>query len=97
MAKFDVVFEDGSLKAKVDPNEDGQAVVDLDLVVSEALEESLKRGDNPEMPDAKVVDFKFEGGKLSVVLDTDKDGQRLLSLNVDLAEALDEVGLMGNN
>lgn len=96
MAKLDVELVDGSLVVKVDPNEDGQAVVDLNLALPEAIEEAFKRGDDPVLPDAKLVDFKFEGGKLSVVIDGDKDGERLISINVDLSEALDEVGLMKN-
>jgi hypothetical protein len=41
--------------------------------------------------EAKVVDFKFEGSKLLINVDPNKDGQVVLAVTVDLAEIPDEV------
>jgi hypothetical protein len=40
---------------------------------------------------AKAVDFKFVGSTLVVTIDSNKDGEALLTLNVNLAEIPDEV------
>lgn len=37
------------------------------------------------------VSFKFEGSKLIVSIDSNKDGEPVLSLTLDLAEIPDEV------
>lgn len=37
------------------------------------------------------VDFKFEGSKLSVVVDPNEDGQAVIKVEVELAEIPDEV------
>jgi hypothetical protein len=39
----------------------------------------------------KAVDFKFEGTKLIVIVDPNKDGGPVLSVIVDLSEIPDEV------
>lgn len=39
----------------------------------------------------KKLDFKFEGGKLLLSVDLNKDGDKLLELAVDLSEAADEI------
>jgi len=39
----------------------------------------------------KVVDFKFEGRKLIITVDSNKDGEAVLSLSIDLSEVADEV------
>lgn len=41
--------------------------------------------------EGKLVDFKFEGTKLLVTVDPNKDGQCVLKVEVDLAEIPDEV------
>lgn len=38
-----------------------------------------------------VVNYKFEGTNLLVSVDSNKDGQPVLSLTIDLAEIADEV------
>jgi len=39
----------------------------------------------------KAVDFRFEGSKLIVVVDPNKDGEPVLSVELELAEIPDEV------
>ena len=39
----------------------------------------------------KAVDFKFEGSTLVVTVDKNKDGQPVLTLNIDMAEIPDEI------
>ncbi len=39
----------------------------------------------------KAVEFKFEGAKLLIVVDPNKDGGPVLKVEVDLAEIPDEV------
>lgn len=43
------------------------------------------------MEEKKVVDFKVEDGKLKILVDTNKDGEPVVSLVVDIAEIPDEV------
>lgn len=45
------------------------------------------KGDSME----KAVDFKFEGSKLLIAIDPNKDGGPVLKLEIDLAEIPDEV------
>lgn len=94
MSKFDVKAEDGALCLGIDLNEDGEKLMMAKLNVSEAIQEALQRGESIEVEGAKVVGFKFELTKLKLMIDTDKDGEKLLELEIDLAEALDESGLM---
>lgn len=93
---FDVKVEGGNIKATLDPNKDGQSVLDLDLSLSEGLQESIQRKESVKIEGAKVVDVEFNYTKLSLVLDTDQDGEKLLKLNLDLTELLDEAGLLKN-
>lgn len=43
------------------------------------------------MSEAKIVDVKFEGSKLSVTVDPNKNGQPVVEIKIDLGEALSEV------
>ena len=88
MSKFEVSFKEGNLCFGTDLNEDGKKSIDCKLHLNEALEEVIKRGDAIE--GAKLVDFRFELTKLVLVIDTDKDGEKLFELVVDLAEAFEE-------
>lgn len=85
----DISVDDNKLKLGVDPNKDGENVVDLELDLGEGLQEVMARDVPAE--GVKVVDFKINGTKLELVLDTDKDGEHLLKLSADLGEAFDEV------
>ena len=44
-----------------------------------------------KMEEKKVVDFKVEDGKLKILVDTNKDGEPVISLVVDIVEIPDEV------
>jgi hypothetical protein len=39
----------------------------------------------------KAIDFVIDGGKLKIMVDPNKDGQKLMVLELDLAEVPDEV------
>jgi hypothetical protein len=43
------------------------------------------------MEEQKALSFKIEGGKFILSVDTNKDGQPLLTLALDLTEVPDEV------
>lgn len=87
--KPSIEVKDGSLHVGIDTNADGQNVADLKLNISEAVGEAFAKGQ--EIEGAKVVSFKFDGPKLVLKIDSDKDGQALLEVVVDLGEAYDEV------
>ena len=94
--KVDVKMNMTSLIVNVDTNQDGQPVVALDLCMPEALGEAMsafKKGDTtaPVNLDAKAFEIKFEGSNLVITVDSDKDGEKLCTLKIDLAEAFDEV------
>ena len=92
--KYDVKFEDGKLKVLVDTNQDGQALLDLSLIMAEGLSELVAKGTPIE--GRAMFNYKMDGASLHLSLDTDKDGEDSLELKVDLGEALDEAkGLMG--
>jgi len=42
----------------------------------------------------KVVSFSIEDGKLCINVDPNKDGQNVLEVKVDLAEAMDEISAL---
>jgi uncharacterized protein (DUF169 family) len=77
------------LSAQLDVNTDGEPSVSFEMFFAEALAEALKKGDAVE--GVKVADFRFEGSKLKLTLDTDKDGEALLKLVIDLPEVFDEI------
>lgn len=39
----------------------------------------------------KKLEFKFEDGKLLLSVDMNKDGDKLLKMEIDLSEAADEI------
>lgn len=92
--KFGVSFEDNKLNLSLDPNADGQNVLIAKIHLSEAVQEALQRDESIQIDGAKVVDFAFQGAKLMLKLDTDQDGQGVLELEIDLMEALNEVGVV---
>lgn len=89
MSKVKSEFVDGKFNLGVDLNEDGENSLNMKLNLNEAMQEAIKRGEAIE--GAKLVDFKFELTKMVLILDTDKDGEPLLELVVDLPEVFDEV------
>lgn len=93
MSKVNYAVKDGNLNIGVDSNEDGQNSVTIKLNLTEAIQEAIFRGDAVE--GAKVVDFSFQFTKLVLKIDTDRDGEALLELEIDLAEVFDEIQSMG--
>ena len=62
------------------------------ISMGEAIQEVLQKGE--KVAGAKLVDFEMGIAGLKLTLDTDQDGEKLLELEINLAEALDESGLM---
>jgi hypothetical protein len=52
---------------------------------------SALRAITKEIHVEKAVEFKFEGSKLLIAIDPNKDGGPVLKLEIDLAEIPDEV------
>ena len=96
MSKASVKFENGSLVAGLDTNEDGQNVMDLKINMQETLEEAfaaLKKGEESVVEiDVKKVELKFGAEGMSLTIDTDQDGENSIELDVSLMEAIDEGG-----
>lgn len=89
VSKLNYEFKDNKFCFGVDGDEDGNKVLVMKLNLGEALQEAVKRGDKVE--GARLVDFKFEGPVMKLTLDTDKDGENLMELEVDMMEAFDEI------
>jgi len=43
------------------------------------------------MPENKAVSFLFDGSKLKIIVDSNKDGEPVLSVEIEMAEIPDEV------
>jgi hypothetical protein len=43
------------------------------------------------MPENKAVEFSFEGSKLKIIADPNKDGQPVITLEIEMAEIPDEI------
>jgi len=87
--KFKFEVKEGKLAFAIDANADGEASIKGALSVAEGIQEVFSRGGQVE--GAKLVDFSFALTKLSLKIDTDRDGEELLSIEIDLGEAFDEV------
>lgn len=81
--------KDGNLEFGIDSNKDGINVISGKIMLSEAMQEAFSRGTAVE--GVKSVSVKFDLTKLKIIVDTDKDGEALLVLEVDLAEAFKEI------
>lgn len=92
--KFDVKFENGNLILGLDTNQDGEKLIDISVNMNEAIQEALQRGESVKIEGAKVVAFEFNMASLKLIIDTDQDGEKLLDISINLAEAIDEAGLM---
>ena len=88
--KFNVNFEGTKVVAGYDGNSDGENSVSIKLDLGEAFGEVVKKGE--AKLEVKAISFKREGAKLKVVIDSDKDGEAVLELEIDSLEALDEAG-----
>lgn len=90
-----IEYRDGHIVAGIDSNKDGENSVSVKLSIAEALQEgfaALKKGEKKEIVvDVKSVRYKFEDGKIIVEVDTDKDGEALLTVDVDMAESFEEI------
>ena len=92
--KFDVEFKDNQLCLGLDTNQDGEKLLNAKISLSEAIQEALQRKESVKVEGAKIVEFEFKLTKLVLKVDTDQDDEDLLELEIDLAEALDEVGVL---
>lgn len=92
MKKVNYKVEGGKLLLGLDSNEDGANSIDLELEINEAIQEAFAKGE--EVEGAKSVKVAFTGTTLTVEVDSDKDGEALLLLKVNLAEAIDETGVL---
>lgn len=92
MSKIKYDIQENNLVIGLDANEDGQNSLEVKLSLSEAIQEAFKKGVAVE--GVKSATVKFEGTKLIVVVDSDKDGEALLTLSADLFEGLEETGAL---
>lgn len=94
MSKIDWGFEGTNFNVSADTNEDGEASISLGLSMTEAISEigSLIGGKKEvvEIP-VKVLRLTSQGGKLTVEVDPNTDGNPLLKVSADLAEIADEI------
>lgn len=86
--KLKVSFKEKSLGVAFDGDQDGEASVKLDAHLEEVYQELLDRGE--AKIDVKTLSVKMDGGKITLQLDTDRDGEPVLSLMLDGAEGLSE-------
>lgn len=92
MSKFKIAVVENELLGTLDTNEDGQPSASIKLNLNELVQEAFQKGG--EIEGAKLAGFKFTLSKLIIEIDTDKDGEKLLTFEVDLGEAIDESGLL---
>lgn len=95
MSDVTVKMEGSTFEAGLDADNDGVKSISVKLHLSEGFQEAMAKFKGGEEPapvkvDAKAVELKFEGGKMKVLVDTDKDGEHLLELEANLMEAVDE-------
>lgn len=88
MDKLNISFKENALEFGVDLNNDGQNAIKGKLYLNEALQEIIKR--QKAVENARVVSFRFEGTKLILELDTDKNGEKLFELIIDFLETFEE-------
>jgi hypothetical protein len=96
MGKFDFGFsERGDFQVSVDTNEDGEKLAELEIAPGEILDEIMDKvtaGEDAEIElDAKAVRLVAEGGRIGIVLDTNRDGEHSLKFNLNLSEVIDEI------
>jgi hypothetical protein len=87
MGKINPKLQGTDIVVGFDGNEDGQNSIEAKLHLGEVYEEIMKKG---EAKVGAVVTFKREGGKITMLVDSDKDGQPVASLSVDAVEGLEE-------
>ena len=88
-------YEEGNIVAGMDYDKDGKDSVKVSLSVSEALEEAMAKFSKGEKAEVvltnQVVRIAFEDGKVVLAVDTDRDGEDLARVEVDMAESFDEI------
>ena len=88
MKKFGLDFKDGVIEGFYDGNADGDKSVKLNINIKEVYGELFSKGE--AKVDVKSFSIKKEGAKIILVLDTDKDDQPVLELELDFIEGLQE-------
>ena len=97
MKNFPIKFENGILEAGLDTNNDGENAVSVKLDTKEGLEEAFARVLKGESTgekitlDGKTIEVEFGVGGVKLKVDTDRDGEPLLVLDISLMESFDEI------
>ena len=86
--RIDFKVDGSSVKLEIDPNKDGEKLLNMKLSLKEAVQELFARGVRVQGQGAFEMDF--EDGSFILKVDTDQDGENLLEMRLDLSEALDE-------
>lgn len=86
--KLDFSVEEKTVTMKTDFDQDGKESSKLTLFMSEAIQELVDKGVKKE--DVKIVDFELSPMGIKLVLDTDRDGEALMSYEVSFGEAFGE-------
>lgn len=86
---FNVEVKDGKANLSVDPNKNGVPVLKLSMDLSEAAQEVFLRGDSIE--GAKIVGAELVGSNVVLELDTDKDGETSVKVEIPLTEVFSEI------
>ena len=87
--KIETEFSAEKFRVSMDLDQDGKKSFDLHVNNNELIQEILKRDDAKD--GVKLVEFGLEDGQLVLKLDTDKDGENVLSLRINAFEAWDEL------
>lgn len=93
MSKYDVKIEDNKLKLGLDTDEDGVKSLMADVMLDEAIQEALKKGEAVE--GEQMVKFSISQlGEFKLLIDTDKDGEISGEITLNIMEALNEAGVL---
>ena len=90
-----VKYENGAIVGILDTDKDGKPAVESRIFLKEGFEEgmaAIQKGEEKTISvDAKKVDFKFTAEGIEVLVDTDQDGEPVMSTKVYTGEAFDEI------
>jgi len=81
-----VAGDDGSFKASLDLDGDGDPIVEVEVYSKEALQEILDKGVAKE--GVKIVEVDSSLSSIVLLIDSDKDGEPSMKVTVSLKEAL---------
>ena len=84
-------MEGTSIVGGYDGNSDGENSVSIKANLTEIYQELLAKGE--AKLGVKQLSFKMSGSKIVIVADSDKDGEAVLTFEVDLLEGLQEAAL----